>query len=108
MTSVQTDPHVAAIRPVVPRTPGMLRGMPPARHAVGASAALPDMRARRLLRLVTDSARQGACRPHGASDRAVHGTRRDVAVVLSPRRLCLRTCLRFDCRTGTDGVGRDP
>ena len=38
--------------------PGGLRGVPARRHPVGAPAAVPDLRARRLLRLVVREARE--------------------------------------------------
>src|SRR6186997_1376948 len=64
--------------------------MSAARHAVGASAAVPVVRACRLLRLVTDAACPGT-RAHGwPPDRAVYGARGDVALVLRRRELCLR------------------
>ena len=83
MTSVGIDPHVAAIRQVRPRTQ-RLRGMPAARHTVGPPAAVPDLRARRLLRLVTDAACPSARAHGGPPDRAVHGARRELALVLRP------------------------
>ena len=54
MTS-RDRPPPDAVRHVRPRTPG-LRGMPAARHTVGPPAAVPDVRPRRLLRLVADAA----------------------------------------------------
>src|SRR6185437_6387384 len=66
------------------------RGMSAARHTVGPPAAVPDVRARRLLRLVTHAACPSARTHGGTPDRAVHGGRRELALVLCPRRLCLR------------------
>src|SRR6202790_4351085 len=65
--------------------------MSAARHTVGAPAVVPDVRARRLLRLVTDVACPGACSLDRAPDRAVLGGRRELALVLCPRELCLRS-----------------
>src|SRR6202165_5153508 len=65
--------------------------MSAARHTVGVPAAVPDVRARRLLRFFAHAACPGA-RPHGGPpDRAVHGAGTDVALVLCPRELCLRS-----------------
>ena len=47
----------AAPRVVKPRTPGGLRGVPARRHELGAPAALPELRPRRLLRLLGRAAR---------------------------------------------------
>src|SRR6185369_15715436 len=67
-----------------------LRGMSAARHTVGPPAAVPDVRARRLLRLVAHAACPSARALDRAPDRAVHGGRRELALVLRPRELCLR------------------
>src|SRR4029077_10992648 len=67
-----------------------LRGMSAARHTVGPPAAVPDVRARRLLRLVAPPGRPGPRAPDRAPDVAVHGGRRELALVLRPRELCLR------------------
>src|SRR6202165_974579 len=61
--------------------------MSAARHTVGAPAAVPDVRARRLLRFFAHAACPGAC----SLDRAVLGGRRELALVLCPRELCLRS-----------------
>ena len=82
MTSVDIDPHVAAIRPVRPRTSGCeecLRLGTPWVH----------------LRLCLTCGHVGCCdsspmrhaRAHahgGPPDRAVHGARRELALVLRP------------------------
>src|SRR4051794_36213995 len=59
-----------------------LRGVPSDRLAVGPSAPLPDLRARRLLRLLAEPPRASP-RPHGrAPDRPVLRARRGLALVL--------------------------
>src|ERR1700682_3981677 len=65
--------------------------MSAARHTVGAPTAVPDVRARRLLRFFAHAACPGARSRHRAPDRAVLGGRRELALVLCPRELCLRS-----------------
>src|SRR6476469_10845874 len=65
--------------------------MPAARHTVGTPAVVPDLRARGLLRFFTHAARPGACSFDRAPDRAVLRARRELALVLCPRELCLRS-----------------
>ncbi len=55
--------------------PRRLRGMSSPRHPVGASAPLPDVRTRRLLRLLARQARKRTRSRHRPSDRPVAGTR---------------------------------
>src|ERR1700757_5070702 len=69
--------------------PERLRRMRGTRHPVGASSAVPDVRARRLLRLVADATRQEPRPHHRASHHAIHGARRILALVLCPRELRL-------------------
>jgi hypothetical protein len=69
--------------------PERLRRMPGTRHPVGASSAVPDVRARRLLRLVADATRQEPRPHHRAPHHAIHGARRILALVLCPRELRL-------------------
>lgn len=58
-----------------PDPPAGLRGMSSPRHPVGASAPLPDVRTRRLLRLLARQARKRTRSRHRPSDRPVAGTR---------------------------------
>src|SRR4029079_19546164 len=62
-----------------------LRGVPAHGHPVAAPAAVPDLRARRVLRLVPDAARPRARRCDRPSDRPLAGARRELAVVLRGR-----------------------
>src|SRR6201985_2847812 len=55
-----------------------MRGMPPARDGMGALAAVPDLRARRLLRLFSAPARPRGRPPH----RPVVRTGRELALML--------------------------
>src|ERR1700748_3832193 len=62
-----------------------MRGMPPARDGMGALAAVPDLRARRLLRLFSAPASPRA-RPRGRPpDRAFVRAGRELALVLCRR-----------------------
>src|ERR1700692_382506 len=65
--------------------------MSAARNTVGAPAVVPDVRTRRLLRFFAHAACPGACSLDRAPDRAVLGSRRELALVLCPRELCLRS-----------------
>ena len=74
MTSMFTDPDVTAIQSVTPHTPNGCEECLQ-RHAVGASSVVPDVRARRLLRLVADATCQEPRPHHRAPYRAIHGAR---------------------------------
>src|SRR4051794_31153732 len=87
--TVISDPHVVMIRPVVPQTPRGVRRVPASGHALGTPAAVPHLRACRLLRLVADEAR-AAARPYDrTSHRPVVRARRGLALVLRRRNLRL-------------------
>src|SRR6185295_5873488 len=64
-----------------------MRGVPADRVPLGPSAAVPDLRARRLLRPVPGQARPPARRPGRPSDHPVVRARRGLAVVLRRRGL---------------------
>src|ERR1700759_2948435 len=74
---------------------GGLRGVPGARVPVGAPAALPDLRARGLLRFLAASARARARLRGRAPDRRVFRAGRVLALVLCQR--SLRLSLRWPC-----------
>jgi hypothetical protein len=83
------DPHLTQIRPVVARTPQRLRGVPPARCSLGSPAAVPHLRACRLLRFVaaTTCAEARVCR--GPPNRRLVRAGRRLALVFLPRDLRL-------------------
>src|ERR1700722_12860678 len=99
-----------------PAYPPGLRRVPAARHTMGAVAAVPHLWTCRLLRFVTDA----ACAPpplfSWPPDRAIPGARRNVAVVLRARELCLASPQtvpfpqpqRLRWRTRQFGGHRDP
>ena len=60
--TVLADPHLALVRPVSPRTPDGCEECLRLGLGLGAPAAVPDLRARRLLRLLPAAARARATR----------------------------------------------
>ena len=87
-----------------------LRGVPARRHPLGAPAAVPDLRARRLLRLLDRQARDRALPRDRAPGDAQHRARRGLALVLRRRprrlsrcRLVAGTAVTDEDRSDTDG-----
>src|SRR5258708_39936343 len=66
-----------------------MRGVPAAGHPVGTAAAMPDLRARRLLRLLTRAPCPHPRVPHRAPGGAVVRAGRGLALVLLRTQLCL-------------------
>ena len=91
MTSALPDPHLSPDPARHTAHAAGLRGVPAARHTVGAPAVVPDLRAGRVLRLLTDEARPGSCPRRRTSDRPLLRTGRGLALVLLRRGLCMST-----------------
>src|SRR4051794_41147792 len=79
-----------------------MRGVPATGLTVGAPAAVPDLRPRRLLRLLAAEARQRARARHRASDRGVVRARGGLALVLRGRAVRMTANTGVPLRAGPD------
>jgi hypothetical protein len=107
--------HLDHVRDVEPLDATTVRGMPADEQPVGASAPLPNMRSRRLLRRLTQQARHETFSCHAAPDNEELRGRRELAVVLRRRgvpavgadrqsRLVLSARMRRNGAGATDGT----
>ena len=102
------DPHIDQIRPVTPSARGCEDCLKIGRP-LGASAAVPDLRARRLLRLVEEQARARPLPRDEAPDRPVLRAGRGLALVLRRRGVPVTPALLAALARGrADAFARSP